>query len=91
MATFTPLVFSCMGGMSRETQKYFNHLSEKICEKSKTPKYEMKYFIKTKLNLILIRSLTLYLGGTRTRQPNTELNMDDVSYIYTNSIVAQIP
>ena len=31
--TFTPLIFSCNGGMRIETRKFFQHLSELISEK----------------------------------------------------------
>ena len=31
--TFTPLIFSCNGGMSIETRKFFQRVSELIAEK----------------------------------------------------------
>jgi len=86
MATFTPLVFSCMGGMSRETQRFYSQLAEKLADKHKTMKSEMMCYLKTKLNFSLIRSLTLCLRGTRQQHPTTELKVDDVKY--ANSVTS---
>ena len=33
--SFTPIVFSAMGGMGRETQKYLNRIAECFAEKRK--------------------------------------------------------
>ena len=35
MGTFTPLIFSYMGGMSREPNRFYNRLAELIFEKRK--------------------------------------------------------
>ena len=57
MATFTPLIFSCMGGMSKETTRFYNHLAEKLSEKHKTIESKMMCYIKTKLNFSLLSAM----------------------------------
>ena len=84
MGTFTPLIFSCMGGMSRETHRFYNRLAELISEKRKVEKSEVSCWIKTKLNFSLIRSLVLCIRGTRSSKYSDDgYSTDDVKYINT--------
>ena len=36
--SFTPLVFSCFGGMSRECRSFFSHTPERLANRRKEPK-----------------------------------------------------
>ena len=64
--TFTPLVFSCFGGMSRECGAFYKKLAEKIAEKRKIKTSDATRFIRTKINFSLIKSLILCIRGSRT-------------------------
>ena len=73
-----------MGGMSRETHRFYNRLAELISEKRKVEKSEVSCWIKTKLNFSLIRSLVLCIRGTRSSKYSDDgYNTDDVKYINT--------
>ena len=70
--SFTPLVFSCYGGMSRECSSFYSHAAELISEKRKLPKSIVSCWLKTRLNFSLIRSCILCISGTRSIYDKTE-------------------
>ena len=70
--SFTPLVFSCFGGMSRECSYFFKRLAEKLAEKRNVPVSEATYFVRVKINLSLIRSLVLCLRGSRSTRNHSD-------------------
>ena len=57
--TFTPLVFSCFGGMSRECTRFYQRLAELLSKKRKLDISEETCYIRTKLNFSLLRSMVL--------------------------------
>ena len=73
--SFTPLVFSCFGGMSRECR---------LANRRKEPKSKISAWIKARLSFALIRSMLLCLHGTRTPS-----NVDNISEIDLCVIVAE--
>ena len=73
---FTPLLFSCFGGMSRECSCFFSHTAECLANRRKEPKSKISAWIKARLNFALIRSMLLCLYGTRTFS-----NVDNISEI----------
>ena len=68
--SFTPLVFSCFGGMSRECSRYYSQAAERIADKRKLPKSIISNWIKTRLNFALLRSCLLCVHGTKSRKNN---------------------
>ena len=64
--SFTPLPFSCFGGVRRECRRFFSHTTERFPNRRKEPKNKIRTWKKTRLNFALIRSMLLYLRGTRT-------------------------
>ena len=64
-ASFTPLVFSCFGGMSRECSMFFKRLSEKLAEKRNLTTSEATCFIRTKISFALVKALVLCIRGSR--------------------------
>ena len=82
--SFTPLVFSCFGGMSRECRRFFWHTAERLANRRKELKSKISAWIKARLNFALIRSILLCLRGTRT-----PLNVDNISEIVLCAIVAE--
>ena len=70
--SFTPLVFSCYGGMSRECSRFYTHAAELLSEKRKLPKGFVSCWLKTRLNFSLIRSCLLCIRGTRSIYDKTK-------------------
>jgi len=68
--TFTPLVFSCFGGMSRECGTFYKKLAEKLADKRNLSVSEATCFVRTKINFSLIKSLVLCIRGSRTVRDN---------------------
>ena len=66
--TFTPLVFSCLGGMSVECAHFFNRLSDKLSEKRNICTSQGRTWIRTKLSFCLLRATHLCIRGSRTRK-----------------------
>ena len=64
--TFTPLVFSSSGGMSKETKRFYGRLSELIAEKNKSSLSETSFFIKRKISFSLVKSAVVCLRGSRS-------------------------
>ena len=62
--TFTPLVFSCFGGMSRECSYFYKRLAEKIAEKRDVSISEATCFVRTKICFSLVKSLVLCIRGS---------------------------
>ena len=69
--TFTPLVFSCFGGMSRECGAFYRKLAEKLAEKRHISVSEATCYIRTKINFSLIKSIILCIRGSRTVRHDT--------------------
>ena len=82
--SFTPLVFSCFGGMNRECSRFSSHTAERLANRRKEPKSKISAWIKARLNFALIRSMLLCLRGTRTPS-----NVDNISEIDMCTIVAE--
>ena len=58
--SFTPLVFSCYGGMGTEAKRFYHQLSEKISEKRNDPISITTNWVRTKISFSLIRSTLLF-------------------------------
>ena len=67
--TFTPLVFSCFGGMSVECSKIFNQISDKLSDKRKIEPSIARSWIRTKLNFSLLKTINLCVRGSRSMKP----------------------
>ena len=65
----SPLIFSFNGGMSIETRKFFQRLSEPISEKHYQNFSDTSAWIKRKLNFCLLRAaIVCIIRGSRSRQ-----------------------
>lgn len=63
--SFTPLVISAYGGVSRETERFMSRLITKIAEKKDVPMSTIANYVRTKLSFILVRSQVLCIRGSR--------------------------
>ena len=66
--TFTPLVFTCLGGMSIECAHFYNRLADKISEKRNISISKARTWVRTKFSFSLLRSTNLCIRGSRTRK-----------------------
>ena len=64
--SFTPIVMSALGGMGRESTKFFVRLSEIISEKRYQPNSLVSVWIRRKLPFALINSVCVCKRGSRS-------------------------
>ena len=72
--TFTPLVFSCSGGMATEASKMLKHLALRSSVKKQERYSETMSFIRRRVRFDILRTCVISLRGERSR----ELEGDDV-------------
>ena len=77
--TFTPLVFSCLGGMSVECAHFYNTMADKLCEKRDISVSQARTWIRTKLSFCLLRSTHMCIRGSRTRKQYSVDSMDSLT------------
>ena len=70
--SFTPLVFSCLGGMSVECAHFYNHVAELYAEKHNITTNLAKTWVRTKLNFCLLRATNLCIRGSRNRRQHSK-------------------
>ena len=68
--TFTPLIFSSNGGMSKETKRFYSRLSELISEKQNVDYSTASSWFKRKLSFSLLRTTVICIRGSRSRKYN---------------------
>ena len=74
--SFTSLVLSCFGGMSRKCSRFYSHTAERFANSRKESKSKISTWIKARLNFALIWSTFLCLRGTRT--PSNVANFTEI-------------
>ena len=67
-ASFTPLVFTTTGGMSKCTKKFFSRLGEMLAEKRLRPKSIVSSWIRCRVSFSFLRSAARCLRSTRYRK-----------------------
>ena len=82
--SFTPVVFSCFGGMSRECSAFYKRLAQMISDKRDQPYHEVSSYIRTRLCFSLLRVATICIRGWRGSSPK---NQDEFSEIDIPSVV----
>ena len=78
--TFTPLIFSINGGLSRETSTFYSRVAELLAIKRNSIKAETITWLRRKISFNLIRSSVLCLRGTRNYK------MTDQNQIFDSDI-----
>ena len=75
--SFTPLVFSCLGGMSTECSHFYNRVADKLSEKRDLNTSKGRTWVRTKLSFSLLRSTNLCIRGSRTKHQFTHETVGD--------------
>ena len=83
--SFTPLVFSCFGGMSRECGAFYKKLAEKLAEKRNITTSEATCFLRTKISFSLVKSLVLCICGSRSLRENPSCSIGETDICLTNA------
>ena len=78
--SFTPLVFSTMGGMSKECITFYKRLAVLLSEKRNENLSIVSAWVKTKINFSLIRSTLLCLRGSRTIRKAEMNNINELDF-----------
>ena len=86
-ATFTPLVFSTLGGLGKEADKFYQRVASLISLKRDTPYSDCAAFVRRKLSFCLLRTVLIALRGYRGRpvkkdDPNSDFHLVSGSTVY---------
>ena len=73
---FTPLVFTCFGGMAKECSAFYKHLTMLISEKREVPFYQVSSLIRTKISFSLIKIAIICLRGYRGQKEDNKTFAD---------------
>ena len=80
--SFTPLVFSCFGGMSRECGTFFKRLSEMLAEKRGLTTSEVTCYVRTKVSFALVKAIVLCIRGSRgAREKSCPVAETDITLV----------
>ena len=66
-ATFTPLVYSTLGGMGQESEKFTQRVASLIATKKDIPYSECISFLRNRISFCLLRTVLVALRGYRGR------------------------
>ena len=75
-ADFTPLVFTCSGGIAPQSNFVLKHLAEKISAKKNLPISVVSGWLRTRLSFSLLRTTLLCLRGTRRKKIYCDNNIE---------------
>ena len=70
--SFTPLVFSCFGGMSFECKRFYQQLGGRLVDKRCLESSVVQNWLRTKLSFSLLRTLLLCIRGSRSIKFNVD-------------------
>ena len=73
--SFTPLVFSAMGGMGREAKTLYKRVCENISEKRNKDLAKVTSWVRRKLSFALINSLCMCIRGSRSIDNTSTQNL----------------
>ena len=78
-ASFTPLVFSALGGMSKPTETTYKRLASLLATKKNQQYNVMITFIRCRLSFSLLRSAIICLCGSRSAAGRPHKDLTDFS------------
>ena len=65
-ASFTPLIFSCLGGMGKESLVFYKRLANSLAEQRNQEYSATSNWLRSRLSFCLIRSCLICLRGSRS-------------------------
>ena len=79
-ATFTPLVFSTMGGMAPECTKFHKQVAVLISNKTKEEYSHVMNHLRTRLRFTLLKSTLIAVRGERGKARKSRVNITELSF-----------
>ena len=79
--SFTPLIFSTLGGMGRECSTFYSKLAEMVAEKKGTNKSETTTWLRTGLSFAILRATNICIRGSRGLK---RVITEDIDYTVVN-------
>ena len=76
--TFSPAIFSCNGGTSKETNKLLKHITGKLAEKRGEEYSVTISFLRRRISYDILRSCLILLRGTRGWEDYQNINDLDI-------------
>src|SRR5206468_3129816 len=73
---FTPLVFTCTGGMAPQSHTVMKRLAEKLSEKQNLPVSVVSGWLRCRLSFALLRTTLLCVRATRSKKLQVENNIE---------------
>jgi hypothetical protein len=73
---FTPLVFTCTGGMAPQSHTVMKRLAEKLSEKQNLPVSAVSGWLRCRLSFALLRTTLLCVRATRSKKLQVENNIE---------------
>ena len=73
---FTPMVFTCTGGIAPQSLAVLKRLTERLSEKQNLHYSVVAGWLRTRLSFSLLRSTLLCLRGTRRKKVYCENNIE---------------
>jgi len=75
-ADFTPLVFTCTGGMAPQSHLVMKRLAEKLSTKQNIHVSVVSGWLRCRLSFALLRTTLLCVRATRSKKLNVENNIE---------------
>jgi hypothetical protein len=85
--SFTPLVFSLYGGMSRECKTFYGRLASMVADKRNAPHSITSSWIRTKICFALLKASLLCIRGSRSIYKYIPNIGDDIVLDHKNSYI----
>ena len=79
-ATFTPLVFTTLGGMSPECLKYHKRIAELVSLKTKEEYSDVMNHLRTRLRITLLKSNLIAIRGERGKPRKPQGTFSELSF-----------
>ena len=79
-ATFTPLVFSTMGGMAKECARYHKRMAVLISNKTKEEYSNVVNHIRTRVRFTILKSTLVAIRGQRGKPTKEYTNICELSF-----------
>ena len=83
-ATFTPLVYSTLGGMGQESEKFSKRVASLIATKRGIPYSECVSFLRKRVSFCLLRTVLVALRGYRGRPVRSQSENSDFDLQFIN-------
>ena len=79
-ATFTPFIFSTLGGMAQECTRYHKKIAELVANKTKEEYPKIMNHIRTRVRFTLLKSTLIAIRGVRGKPEKPTKSLSELSF-----------